>query len=252
MKTSRIAPERRIGSYTRSLGHDLYARNVLLFSIGMVAWLIFSHAATAAAQNLVVSTAANRSNAVSLAGQNFSGNIYVYTSPETGVAKVSFYLDDPKMSGSPYQVEGYAPYDFAGSDSKTKAFPLDTTQLASGSHTITALIALSGGGNQVLQGTFTVGSGAAPSKTGSTTLSWAAPSARTDGTPLSLSAIAGYRVYHATGANQLSLLANIKDSTTTAYTASSLPAGTHKFAVTTYDVAGLESPKSRIISKSIQ
>ena len=129
--------------------------------------------------------------------------------------------------------------------------PLNTTQLASGSHTITALIALSGGGSQVVQGTFAVNKPAPTSGTGSATLSWVAPSSRADGTPMSLSELAGYGIYHGTDANQLSLLVNFQDPTATTHTVSSLPAGTHYFAITTRDVYGWESPKSKVLSKTI-
>jgi hypothetical protein len=237
-----------IDGNTHSAELDLFTRRLLLLCVGVALWLILSNPATASMHNLLVSDSANRSNPVSLSGQAVSGNIYVYTGPDTGIAQVSFYLDDPTMSGSPHQVERYAPYDFAGGNAAT-ALPLDTTQLASGSHTVTALIALSGGGSEIVQGTFTVSGGAV---TGSATLSWVAPSSRTDGTPLSLSAIKGYRVYHATGANQLSLLVSIDDPTATAYTVSNLAAGTHKFAVTVCDTAGFESDKSSIKSEMIQ
>jgi len=104
---------------------------------------------------LLVSRSSNRSSPTSLAGQTVSGNVYVFTSPDSGVLRVRFYLDNPTMSGTPRQVENNAPYDFAGG-SVSAANPFNTTTVANGSHTITAAIDLSAGGTQVLQATFTV------------------------------------------------------------------------------------------------
>jgi hypothetical protein len=183
---------------------------------------------------------------VLLSGQEVSGNIYVYLSPDTGVARVSFYVDDPEMSGSPEQVERYRPYDLGGTNRSGSAAAYDTSQLASGSHTLTALIALSGGGSEVLQSTFTVGNG-----TGSVIVSWVAPTMRADGTPFLLSELTGYRIYQGTAADQLKLLVDLKDPTATSYTVSGLSAGTHYFAVTTCDVSGSESTKSNIVGTTI-
>jgi len=85
------------------------------------------------------STKSDRSGAADLQGITASGNIYVFTSPEAGVKQVSFYLDDPNMTGTPRQVENTGPWDFAGGTTST-ANPLDTTKLSNGSHTITAKV----------------------------------------------------------------------------------------------------------------
>lgn len=48
---------------------------------------------------LRVSAKTDRSGAAALEGIIVSGNIYVFTSPDTGVSQVAFWLDDPNMSG---------------------------------------------------------------------------------------------------------------------------------------------------------
>lgn len=243
---SRTARDERIASKRYLTGLDLLARKVL-FSVGIATCLIFSQAATAATYNLLVSSSASRSNAVPLSGQGFSDNIYVFTSPDQGVSRVNFYLD-----GSRQIIDRNKPYDFGGTANDGKAVAYDPTRLSTGAHTITALLLLKEGGAVTIQRTFTVGNGAATSLTGSATLSWVAPSTRADGSPLSLSAIAGYRIYHGTVTNQLSLLRSINDPTATSYKVPSLPAGTHFFAISTRDTSGLEGSRSAVIKKTIQ
>ena len=100
----------------------------------------------AATYELLKSLSSNRANAVPLANSTTSAvgeNIYVFVSPQTGISKVSFYLDDPAMSGTPRQVESYAPWDFAGTGTTTTvAKPFNTAPLTAGTHTITAKITL--------------------------------------------------------------------------------------------------------------
>ncbi len=84
------------------------------------------------------------------------------------------------------------------------------------------------------------------------TLSWVAPSTREDGTALSLSEIAGYRVYHGLAATDLAVMVDLADPTLTEHTLTDLAAGDHYFALTVYDTGNLESARSAVISKSIQ
>ena len=85
---------------------------------------------------LLVSLSGDRSNPILLDGATVSGNIYVFTSPDEGVAasranRVRFWLDDPGRIGSPVQSERLAPYDFAGG-STSLAKPFDANGLAGG------------------------------------------------------------------------------------------------------------------------
>ena len=108
--------------------------------------------------DLLVSTNTDRSNPVLLDGETVSGNVYIFVSPESGIQRVSFYLDDPQMNGTPRQVENYAPYDFAGTGVGNAANPFDTTQLPDGTHEITALIELTTGTTDIVSSVFTVDS----------------------------------------------------------------------------------------------
>ncbi|MBC8122344.1 MAG: hypothetical protein H7Y22_10960 [Gemmatimonadaceae bacterium] len=114
-----------------------------------------------------MSTSPNRSSSVPLSGQNVSGNIYVFTSPSSGVSQVQFFLDDPDMSDPPIRMEKESPHDFAGTASSGGAQPFNTATVVNGSHTITARLSLSGGGTQVLNATFT-----STNTTGLTTFTW--------------------------------------------------------------------------------
>ena len=87
--------------------------------------------------------------------------------------------------------------------------------------------------------------------TGSATLSWAIPSARTDGTSLSMSEIDGYKIYMGESNTQLDLIMDLNKSTTTTYTVTDLASGTYYFSVTTYDIQGNESAFSNIADKTI-
>ena len=104
----------------------------------------------------LVSYSIYRTSSEPLAGNSVSGNIYVFISPDTGIEQVLFYLDDPDMSGTPYQIEGREPYDFAGTASNNSAYPFDTTQLSDGQHTITAKVTQTDGSIYVINSGFTV------------------------------------------------------------------------------------------------
>jgi lysophospholipase L1-like esterase len=61
------------------------------------------------------------------------------------------------MSGTPHQVEGFAPFDFAGTLNSGLARPYDSSQLSDGLHEITALIELTGGGIEMVSAVFSLG-----------------------------------------------------------------------------------------------
>jgi hypothetical protein len=50
--------------------------------------------------SLNVSTVSDRSGAVSLQGATLSDNRYVFIAPDTGITRVSFYFDNPNMTGT--------------------------------------------------------------------------------------------------------------------------------------------------------
>ena len=80
------------------------------------------------------------------------------------------------------------------------------------------------------------------------TLSWVAPAKREDNSALSLSAIAGYKVYYGTTQGQYTDSTTINDGTAADYTFTGLPAGTYYFVVTTIDTEGRESQYSSVVT----
>jgi len=86
---------------------------------------------------------------------------------------------------------------------------------------------------------------------GSTTLNWLAPVTRGDGTPLSISEIAGYTLYYGESAGDLSNSITIDDAYTTSVTVTDLPLGVYYFVVTAHDTAGLESADSNTATKIV-
>ena len=78
-------------------------------------------------------------------------------------------------------------------------------------------------------------------------LAWKAPATRTDGSYLSNSELAGYRVYMGTTSDNMSPLVDLNDETITSYSVGTLPAGSYYFAVSAYDIDGLESGFSQIL-----
>ena len=87
--------------------------------------------------------------------------------------------------------------------------------------------------------------------TGSADISWVIPATRTDGTPLQLSEIDGFRIYMGATSNNLTMVVDLNDRTITRYTMTNLTSGTYYFAITTYDIDGNESQFSNIAGKSV-
>jgi acid phosphatase type 7 len=134
-----------------ALGMSLSGINAVLAAIAVPA----AAQVSGDTSTLLMSSSSNRSNPAPLASKSVAGKIYVFTTPDIGVDRVRFYLDDPNMSGTPRKVERNAPYDFAGGTVST-ANPFDTTSVSDGSHTITAAVVLTTGGTEVVHATFTV------------------------------------------------------------------------------------------------
>ena len=85
----------------------------------------------------------------------------------------------------------------------------------------------------------------------STTLSWTAPVARSDQSPLSLADIGGYRVYYGTVEGEYPYRIDVTDGTAVEVVINELPNGTYYFVVTTYDTEGRESEYSTVVVKTI-
>ena len=82
-------------------------------------------------------------------------------------------------------------------------------------------------------------------------LTWVAPTTRTDGEPLSLSDLEGYRIYLGMDTDNLAPLVDLNDSAILEFTITDLTPGVYFFAVTAYDYDGLESGYSTIVKKEV-
>lgn len=80
------------------------------------------------------------------------------------------------------------------------------------------------------------------------TLAWVAPTEREDNSALSLSAIAGYKVYFGTTQGQYSESLSINDGSATGHTFNGFSADTYYFVITTIDNEGRESQYSTEIT----
>jgi VCBS repeat-containing protein len=79
------------------------------------------------------------------------------------------------------------------------------------------------------------------STTANIDLSWVAPVEREDNEPISLSEIAGYKIYYGTTQGQYPNNVTINDGSAVDYTFQTFTAGTYYFVVTTIDTEGRES-----------
>jgi len=104
---------------------------------------------------VLYSLSANRQAPQPLAGAIVQGSIFAFTSPDSGVTRVRFFLDDPALQGTPFRTESNPPFDFGGGSSAS-ATGYSTATLPDGAHTISAELTLSAGGLAVIHATFTV------------------------------------------------------------------------------------------------
>ncbi len=105
--------------------------------------------------SLQLSAAPDRSGASALSGKTVNGDVYVFVPAASGITRVDFHLDDPQRTGTPIRVETGAPWDFAGGNADGTAKPYSTTNIANGSHSITAAVTRSSG-TTVTTASFTV------------------------------------------------------------------------------------------------
>jgi hypothetical protein len=82
-------------------------------------------------------------------------------------------------------------------------------------------------------------------------VSWVAPSEREDNSPISLSEIAGYKIYYGTNQGNYINTIDIIDSTAESYIFNELTAGTYYVVLTTYDTQGRESQYSNELVMSL-
>ena len=94
--------------------------------------------------------------------------------------------------------------------------------------------------------------GASAPELGFTSLRWQPPSQRVDGESLSMSEIAGYRIFYGTRSGDYGSVLSIDDPYTLTIQLDDLPVGTYYFVMTTVDTSGIESGYSREAVKIVQ
>ncbi len=108
-------------------------------------------------------------------------------------------------------------------------------------------ISVSDGRSRASLPAFTIGVAAV--SIGSATLSWTAPTARTDSTPLT--DLSGYRIYYGNSPGIYSNVVNVPTAGVTTYVIENLTGGTWHFAVAAVDSTGVESRLSSPATKTI-
>lgn len=117
---------------------------------------------------------------------------------------------------------------------------------------VTQLVACGGGGgSDVIESSSTESSVPESSVVGSFSLNWTAPTTRSDGNPLSLADIDGFRIYYGETEGYYPNRADVVDGSAQSAVVSNIPVGSYYVVMTTYDVNGLESGYSSAISKTV-
>lgn len=131
---------------------------VLEFSDGAdnATWLPVSLVVGSSDYSLWVADNPQRLSAQPLESAVLQGNRYIFTSPDTDVKKVRFYLDDPTGTGTVTKTENIAPFDLGGTAQDDSAYPFDTETLADGGHAMGARLSLGSGLEVLVDSSFQV------------------------------------------------------------------------------------------------
>jgi hypothetical protein len=87
---------------------------------------------------------------------------------------------------------------------------------------------------------------------GSAQLTWTPPAQYTNGAPLPLSDLGGFKIYHNLRGQPLDNVVDIPQEAATTYSLTGLTAGDREFAMTAYTDAGVESAQSNSVFKVVQ
>lgn len=141
------------GQHTITAAVDLSTGGTVVLS---ATFLVDATSSGPSPYQLMVSPSPDRSSPKPLHGSTAEGDVHVFTAPDSNVARVRFYVDDPGLAGTPRKIESGSPYDLAGTASNGSALPFDTRTLSQGQHVVTAAVELLSGGTEVASATFTV------------------------------------------------------------------------------------------------
>lgn len=174
-------------------------------------------------------------------GSAGSAVVYYATANKTAIAGTDYTSEQGQLA-------------WAGGDTAAKSFSIPISNAKPFTGTKTLAVAIADGINVVLGSSTSAivtidGDLATTPKTGTATLTWDAPTANTDGTPVT--SLAGYRIYYGTSENALTNSIAVTGSTTTTCEVTGLASGTWYFAVAAYATDGSESARSAIDSTSI-
>lgn len=111
------------------------------------------------------------------------------------------------------------------------------------------VISVSAGGESASLSAFAITVTQTSDTGGSATLTWVAPTQDTNGTPIT--GLAGFHIYYGTSESAMTQVIDVPSASTTTYAIEQLDTGTYYFAVTAYNVDGVESAQSTIGSKTI-
>jgi len=114
---------------------------------------------------------------------------------------------------------------------------------------VNIVISVSDGKTSAALAPFSIAVAAAPVVTGSANLIWVAPTANTNGTPLT--DLAGFTINFGNSPSALTQTVNVPNAMATTYTVQGLAAGTWYFTVAAYTSAGTQGAPSDVASKTI-
>jgi hypothetical protein len=177
-------------------------------------------------------------------------SIAISGNPATTATAGTAYSFQPTVtqgSGSvTYSISGRPSWaSFSSSTGALTGTPSTSDEGTTGSIIITA----SNGSSSASLSAFTIKVNAPAVTSGSANLSWLAPTTNSNGT--ALTNLAGFHIYYGTNQKSLNQTVDITSPTETSYVISGLAQGTYYFSIVAYNSAGVDSPTSNMVSKTI-
>ena len=170
-----------------------------------------------------------------------SADVFYATANKTAIAGTDYTSKQGELS-------------WANGDAAPKTFSIPVSNAKPFSGTKTLAIAIAHGINVDLGSSTSAivtidGDTAAAS--GTATLSWAPPTATTEGEPLPMSSLTGYHIFYGTSASALTKSVAVSGAATTSTEISGLASGTWFFAVAADATDGTEGTRSAVASSTI-
>ena len=197
----------------------------------------------AAATYTVAQSAGHVTISVNRAGGSAGTAVVHYaTANKTAIAGTDYTSEQGELS-------------WANGDAAPKTFSIPVSNAKPFSGTKTLAVAIAGAIDVDLGSStsaiVTIDGDATTAASGTATLSWAPPTATTEGEPLPMSSLKGYHVFYGTSANALTKSVAVSGAATTSTEISGLTSGTWFFAVAADATDGTEGARSAVASASI-